>query len=180
MTFPWNFFLMKPKVKPKHCPRILDLYPKYFCKCKSSNCRAAIGIHISYAWIFLYFEFGLPFPFRMTNEKVFNYFQFLKIETFNDEISIIVYITINYNLHFSKRTPEISWHDIWIRAPHACLLISTVRPIGSAWLDSAWLINFFCILILILILLIMVSASKSGDKESEWRFWASLWRLKYS
>ena len=49
MTFPWIFFLVKPKVKPKHCPRILDLYPKYFCKCKSSNCRAAIGIHISYA-----------------------------------------------------------------------------------------------------------------------------------
>ena len=24
------------------------------------------------------------------------------------------------------------------------------------------------------------SASKSGDKEPEWRFWTSLWRLKYS
>ena len=25
-----------------------------------------------------------------------------------------------------------------------------------------------------------ISASKSGDKEPEWRFWTSLWRLKYS
>ena len=25
-----------------------------------------------------------------------------------------------------------------------------------------------------------LSASKSGDKEPEWRFWTSLWRLKYS
>ena len=30
------------------------------------------------------------------------------------------------------------------------------------------------------LLALTISASKSGDKEPEWRFWTSLWRLKYS